>query len=404
MKKLDATFFETNRQAVMHKLEGSLLVVPAYSEMQRGNDAAYMFEQEANFWYLTGIEHANWWLIIDGTRGKSWLVSPDVDDVHVLFDGSLSASEASRVSGVSEVLDRDAALALLRRESRTRQFVYVVDQPQYHEHFGFTLNPAPHELREHCQRIFTQVQDFRPKLAELRAIKRPEEIAMMQAAINLTIDAFEAAKTKMASYKHEYEVEADFSHYFRSRGAIGHAYDPIVAGGSNACTLHYGANSATLKKGSLLLLDIGARVGGYAADITRTYAVGKPTKRQREVHSAVVNAQAQIIALIAPLLSVEEYHRHVDEIMKKALIELSLIRDEADENYRKYFPHAISHGLGVDVHDALGRPKYLEEGMVWTVEPGIYIPEEGIGVRIEDDILVTPKGYRNLSAKLSTDI
>ena len=404
MKKLDATFFETNRQAAMQKLEGSLLIVPAYSEMQRGNDAAHSFEQEANFWYLTGIEHANWWLIMDGTRGKSWLVSPEVDEVHALFDGSLSAQHARDISGVADVIDRNEALELLRREARTRQFIYVVDQSQYHEHFGFTLNPAAHDLREQCQRIFTQVQDFRPKLAELRAIKHPEEIAAMQTAINLTIDGFREVKSKLDSYKHEYEVEADFSHYFRSRGAIGHAYDPIVAGGGNACTLHYGANIAVLKKGTLLLLDIGARVNGYAADITRTYSVGKPTKRQLEVHAAVADAQTQIISLIEPLLGIEEYHRQVDVIMKRALLGLGLMRDMDDDAYRKYFPHAISHGLGVDVHDALGRPKYLQEGMVLTVEPGIYIPEEGIGVRIEDDILVTAKGHRNLSAKLETEL
>lgn len=388
----------------MKKLEGSLLVLPAYTQMQRANDAASMFEQEANFWYLSGIEHANWWLIIDGTRAKSWLVSPDVDDVYALFDGSLSREEAKRISGVSEVLDRDEALALLRREARTRQFVQVVDQPQYHEHYGFTLNPAAHELREQLSRIFAQVQDFRPKLAEIRAIKQPEEIAMMQAAIDLTVDAFEQVRANIDSYKYEYEVEADFSHYFRSRGAAGHAYDPIVAAGANACTLHYGTNNASLKKGSLLLLDIGARVGGYAADITRTYALAKATKRQIEVHTAVAEAHAEIIALLGPELNVAEYHEKVDGIMQRALVGLGLIRDEKDEKYRTYFPHAVSHGLGIDVHDSLGRPRYLQPGMVLTVEPGTYIPEEKIGVRIEDDILITENGYRNLSRKLSTDI
>lgn len=153
-----------------------------------------------------------------------------------------------------------------------------------------------------------------------------------------------------------------------------------------------------------MLLDIGARVGGYAADITRTYAIGKPTKRQAQVHAAVAEAQAQIIALIEPLIGIEEYHRQVDVIMKRALMSLGLIANEQDDKYRTYFPHAISHGLGIDVHDALGRPNHLREGTVLTVEPGIYIPEEGIGVRIEDDILVTAKGKRNLSAKLPVDI
>ena len=404
MKTLDSDFFTASRQAVMQKLEGSLLVVPAYSEMQRGNDAAYAFEQEANFWYLTGIEHADWWVILDGTRGKSWLVSPVVDDIHALFDGSLGADDAKAISGIDEVIDREEALSLLRREARTRQFVYTVDQPPYHDRFGFTLNPAAHELREQVSRIFTQVQDFRPKLAEMRAIKRPEEIRMMQTAIDLTIGAYEEVKAKLSTYKYEYEVEADFTHYFRSRGAAGHAYDPIVAGASNACTLHYGSNAAALKKGSLLLLDIGARVGGYAADITRTYAIGRPTKRQQDIHARVVEAQAQIIKLLTPELSVELYHQQVDTIMQDALIELKLIRDKHDEKYRTYFPHAISHGLGIDVHDALGRPRYLQPGMVLTVEPGIYIPEEGVGVRIEDDILITDRGYRNLSRKLATDL
>ena len=404
MKTLDATFFTQSREAVFAKLEGSLLVVPAYTQMQRGNDAAFQFEQEANFWYLTGIAHPDWWVILDGKRAKSWLVSPDVDEVHALFDGSLSKDQAKEMSGIPEVIDRSKGVSLLRQAARTHQFVYTVDPPLHHDHFGFTLNPAARDMREQLARIFTKVQDFRPKFAEIRAIKRPEEIESMQGAIDLTIQAFESVKSKMGTYKYEYQVEADFTHYFRTNGAMGHAYDPIVAAGHNACTLHYGANSDALKKGSLLLLDIGARSNGYAADITRTYAYGKPTKRQLAVHSEVEAAQQQIIELLEPGLGIEEYQQEVDAIMKRALINLKLIRDENDEAYRTYFPHAISHGLGVDVHDALGRPKYIQAGMVLTVEPGIYIPEEGIGVRIEDDILITDKGYRNMSAKLPTSL
>jgi Xaa-Pro aminopeptidase len=153
------------------------------------------------------------------------------------------------------------------------------------------------------------------------------------------------------------------------------------------------------------LLDIGARAGGYAADITRTYAYGEPTKRQIEVHAAVRDAQQQIIQLIQPNVTVEQYQREVDTIMADALLRIGLMSNRDDtENYHKYFPHAISHGLGVDVHDSLGSPKYLLPGMVLTVEPGIYIPEEGIGVRIEDDILVTSSGNENMSRRLSTDL
>jgi Xaa-Pro aminopeptidase len=227
----------------------------------------------------------------------------------------------------------------------------------------------------------------------------------MKQAINLTMGAFEYVKENLASFTYEYEVEAEFSYWFTKQGAKGHAYDPIVASGSNACTLHYVDNDSKLKKRDLLLLDIGARVSGYAADITRTYALGEPTKRQSEVHEVLQTAQQKIIRLIRPELLVEEYQQKVDDIMGDAMIALGLIKTKDDEkNYRKYFPHAVSHGLGVDVHDSLGGPKYFKPGMVLTVEPGIYIPEEGIGVRIEDDILVTEKGRTNLSSRLSTDL
>jgi Xaa-Pro aminopeptidase len=154
----------------------------------------------------------------------------------------------------------------------------------------------------------------------------------------------------------------------------------------------------------LLLLDIGALVGGYAADITRTYAIGAPTKRMKDVHSAVKRAHEEIIHLLAPGVTIRSYHEAVDSIMKRELMELKLIDSLDDSRYRKYFPHAVSHGLGIDVHDSLGNTDQLKQGMILTVEPGIYIPEEGIGVRIEDDILITKDGFENLSATLSREL
>lgn len=402
MRSLTASFFAKNRQTVMEKLAGGLLVVSAYTQMQRGNDAAFKFEQEANFWYLTGIEHADWWVIIDASRGKSWLVAPEIDDVHAVFDGSLGQEEACLISGIDEVLDRRAGINLLTQAARSHKLVCTVGSPAYSDRFDFTLNPAPKQLHERLSRTFATVEDFRSKLAEIRAIKQPEEIESIQSAIDLTVKGFRHVYAHLSKYRYEYQIEADFTHMFRYTGASGHAYDPIVAHGHNACTLHYSQNNDALKKGSLLLLDIGARHQGYAADITRTYAVGKPTRRQQSIHAALQAAQTEIIRLLEPGLSVETYQKKVDTIMKRSLIDLRLISDEKDDdNYRKYFPHAISHGLGIDVHDALGKPRILLPGMVLTVEPGIYIPEENIGVRIEDDILITDNGHRNMSGKLS---
>jgi Xaa-Pro aminopeptidase len=403
MVAIDKTFFAGNRERVYDELKGGVLAMSAYTAMQRGNDMAAPFEQEANFWYLTGIDHADWWLFMDAKRRRSWLVAPTIAEHHQIFDGSLSFDQAKEISGIHDIIDRQEADNWLRQAARTHQLVYTVDVPPHADMFDFVLNPAPKELKEKLERIFAKVTDFRSDLAKIRAIKQPAEIDALQSAIDLTVKSFADVRKKISSYKYEYEVEADFNYDFRKTGASGHAYDPIVAAGANACTLHYVDNSAKLKKSDLLLIDIGARKNGYAADITRTYALSLPTKRQLAVHDAVRNAQKEIIEFIKPHLSVEEYQQKVDAVMQNALIGLGLIKNAEDPLYRKYFPHSIGHGLGIDVHDALGQPRMLMPGMVMTVEPGIYIPEEGIGVRIEDDILITETGHKNMSAKLSTD-
>lgn len=398
-------FFTANREQLVAKLNGGVVVLSAYASMQRAKDFAYMFEQESNFWWLSGIESPDWMLIIDGSRGKTWLVSPLRSESSEIFDGSLSREDALKISGADDILTNDKALMILRDLAKKHSIVYTLGEPPYSEYFDFVQNPAPKKLHDLLARTFNSVQDCRKDLAQLRAIKQPHEIALMKKAINLTVDAFEVVKAKLPQMTYEYEVEAEFSYHFRKNGAEGHAYDPIVASGKNACTLHYLKNSAKLKKRDLLLLDIGARRQGYVADITRTYALGEISKRQQDVYSAVNAAHVEIINLLKPDYSVEQYHRDVDLIMSETLLGLGLMNDAKDEkNYRKYFPHAISHGLGVDAHDSLGAPRFFQPNMVLTVEPGIYIPEEGIGVRLEDDILITATGNNNLSGRLSTEL
>ena len=402
---MKAAFFSGNRQKLCNLVGSSPVVMTAYTQLQRGNDAAFAFEQEANFWWLTGIEAPDWQLIIDGARKKSWLVAPEVDEVHEVFVGSLRPDAALKISGVDAVLSRAEAEEKLSELAKTHAVVFTLGDDPYAAHYDFSRNPAPDNLKRRLGRLFADVRSVRRELGGLRAIKQPEEIAAMERAIALTVEAFDHVRERLSEYRHEYEVEAEFSYYFRRHGAAGHAYDPIVAAGGHACTLHYGDNNGPLKTGQLLLLDIGARHHGYAADITRTYALGQPTERQVVVHRAVTEAQRKIIGLLRPGLAVKEYHEHVDELMKDALLSLGLMKNREDAvNYRRYFPHSVSHGLGIDVHDSLGGPVYLEPGMVLTVEPGIYIPEEKIGVRIEDDILITSDGCRNLSAALSTDL
>lgn len=376
----------------------------AYASLQRANDASHRFDQEANFWYLTGINAPDWQVAIDGTSGRSWLIAPDVSEVHKIFDGGLDWAEAKLISGVDEVVSRNDGDMLLRDLTKKHRLAYSIGKDPYAQHYDFALNPSLQENWRRLERLFTEVRDCRKELAALRSIKQPEEIKAIKQAVRLTVGAFEYVRAHMSSYKHEYEIEADFSHYFRSRGAVGHAYDPIIASARNACTLHYNTNQAKLAHNKLVLMDVGARVSGYAADISRTYIHGTATKRQQAVMRAVQTAHREIINLLGPNISLEDYLANADAIMKQALISLKLMKSENDtEAYRHYFPHAVSHGLGIDVHDSLGAPRLFSPGMVLTVEPGIYIPEEGIGVRIEDDILITDRGYDNLSKALSTE-
>lgn len=402
---MDKKFFIDNRIQFSQKIGEGLAVLAGWTAMQWRGDEAQPFIQEANFWYLTGIEEPDWQVIIDGRQRKTYLVAPERSEIQQVFEGGLTKQQAINISGADEVISNNESKQLLGKLSRNRSIVHSLADDPMDSYSDMVHNPAPHTLYQNLKRQFGVVRDCRPELTTLRSIKQPAEVNMIKRAISLTSQAFETVKSNLNNYKYEYEVEAEFSYQFRRHGARGHAYSPIVAAGKNAVTLHYVANNSKLYKNQLLLLDIGAHLNGYNADISRTYSIGRPTKRQQEVHSALQAAQAKIVRLIGPDVDTIEYHQKVDQIMKQTLIDLKLIKTVDDETgYRKYFPHAISHGLGIDVHDALGRPTAFKPGMLLTVEPGIYIPEEGIGVRIEDNILVTDHGINNLSSKLSTDL
>ena len=397
---MNADFFTNNRAALATRLGGgALVVVTGYGEMQRTGDTAHLFEQEANFWYLTGIESPDWQLIMVGK--KAWLVAPELDEIKITFDGSLAPQEATRISGIKEIISKNDALALLRQLRRQHSVVYV---PQVNRHLQeythFFFNPTLQKAERQLEMVFERIVDCTRDLAQLRAIKQPEEIKAIQKAIDITAEAFSALAASLPKLQYEYEAEATMSYEIRRRGAAGHAYSPIVAGSHHACTLHYVANNDRLNKKHMLLMDVGAKYNGYAADITRTYMAHQPTKRQQAVYDAVLKAQGECIKLVKPGVSFADFQDRVDEIMTEAVTSLGFKADDLHE----YFPHAIGHGLGIDVHDSLGGLEHMKPGMVITVEPGIYIEEEGIGVRIEDDILVTELGHKNLSARISKDL
>lgn len=386
----------SNVERVRGVVAGVPVCLGAFDAMQHSKDDSGPFLQEANFAWLTGIHEPGWRCLV--TADTFYLCAPEIDDIHRTFAGGLSEEEALKVSGADEIVSTDVFNTLLAAMGDT---IYALGDDPHQEYYTFAVNPAPRRLWTHLEGVVETVKDCRTMFARLRAIKTPEEIGVIRKAIAVTIDAFEHAQAQLkeGAVRYEYELEAEMTYVIRISGATGHAYAPIVASGKNALTLHYAENNHPLPKDGLVLIDVGAQVDGFAADITRTLVVGAPTDRERVVHEAVQHAQAEVIRLIKPGVLLAEYQEQSDKIMKRALKELGLFTHPGD--FRKYFPHAISHGLGMDVHESLGGFKAFMPGMVLTVEPGIYIPEEGIGVRIEDDILVTEEGHENLSAALS---
>lgn len=394
-------FHHANRARVFERLNGGLLVVTAYDLFQLSGDMEAPFLQESSFWWLTGIEEPGWKAILDGARKVTTLVRPKRSEVDIIFNGEADDTAILEISRADKVISTDDFEPYLRQLHRKHTVVQSIKESA--GFYDFVPNPAQRKLTEQLSRTFDSVQDCTKLLHELRARKQPEEIERLQKAVDLTVKAFRDVRESWDAHKSENEIEAEFTYRFL-RARATHAYAPIVAGGAHACTLHYGANNDRVGARDAVLIDIGARVDGYSADITRTYC-RRPTKRQIAVHKAVEDAHVAIIKLISPGLLVADYLKQSDEIMKQALQSIGLLDDLDDSGtYRKYFPHAISHGLGVDPHDGLGAPRYFEPGMVITVEPGIYIQDEGIGVRIEDVILVTKEGNRNLSGALPTSL
>lgn len=407
--RFTSDFFAGNRQRLRELFTGTApIVVTANGLLQRGADSAYGFAQDANFWYLTGIDEPDIVLVMD--RDKEYLIVPGRSASREAFDGAPEPETLTRQSGIKTIYDDKTGWDQLQsRLKKVKHVATLATPPTYLKHYGMYTNPARAALvaRLKADKSSLELLDLLPHLVRMRMIKQPAELATIQTAINITIAAMKETMrpAKLRSYVHEYQIEAELSRGFRRRGAAGHAFEPIVAGGPRACTLHNVSNSGALAADELLLMDVGAEVDHYAADITRTVSLGStPSRRQQAVHAAVVDVQVFAFSLLQPGVVLKDYEQQVEHYMGEKLRELGLIKTVSHEQIRAFYPHATSHFLGLNVHDVGDYDRPLEPGMVVTVEPGIYIPREGIGVRIEDDVLVTAKGIKILSAKLSRDL
>lgn len=403
---LKAPFFQNNRTSLVEKTASdSLIVITANGLMQRSADTAFTFRQESNFFYLTGINEPNVILVIDPKKQEEYLILPKRTQVEEYFGGSIDEQEMKNISGIEKIYRHQEGWGVLKHTLSNHKKIKTLLAPpiQFTRQDRIFSSPARRLLIQKLRRLSKlPIEGLHDELTALRRIKQPAELKIIKNAIEVTKAGFERVRAEIKAGKYEYEVEALFDYEFKVRQSQHGYVPPIVAAGSNAATLHYAKGKSQIKAGDFVLIDIGAEVNCYTADITRTYCAGKQTNRQNDIYQSVKTVHAKAQQLLKDGLDWREYIIAVDHAIGEELIKLKLITLNSRDRVRPYFPHGISHSLGLDVHDICDY-KIIEENMVITVEPGIYIPEEGIGVRIEDDVLITKNGFVNLSDHISYD-
>lgn len=396
-----AEFFKHNRKQLVAKLKNDgLIVITGNGIMQRNGDSGFDFRQESNFFYLTGLETPRVVLVIDTKTGEEWLILPQQTDAEQYFGGTHNIEDIIHRSGIEKVCTPKEGWDKFKSTQKQRRKIYTLPAPplQLSRQEHLFTNPARRLLIQKLKRVSNlPVESLHLEMMQLRSIKQNAEIAVIQQAIAVTQLGLEAVLAQGAKLQYEYEVQAEIDHTFK-RANSRHGFTPIIAAGKNATILHYQEGRAQIDSGAFVLLDIGAEVENYSADISRTYKLNKHfTDREQAVYQAVSYIHHAASELLRPGITWQEHMKAVDKITGEELKKLKLITTNKREHVRPYFPHAVSHSLGLDTHDVCDYSQPIEEGMVLTVEPGIYIPNEGIGIRIEDDILITKDGSRNLS-------
>lgn len=397
-------FFAGNRQRLRDLFTGKApIVLSANGILQRGGDITFPFYQDASFWYFTGCDEPDVVMVLD--KDKEYLIIPTRDATRIAFDGAIDETLLKATSGIDTVYDEQHGWKKLgARLEKARHVATLPAAPSYIERMGMYTNPARRRLisrmKTHNEHI--ELLDISEHITRLRMLKQPAEIIALQRAIDITQQSLKDTlrPSKLVKYAYEYEVEAELTRNFRRRGARDHAFAPIIASGKNACMLHNERNGDKLAANGLLLCDVGAEYDHYAADVTRTVSLATPTKRQEAVFNAVLDVQNYASSLLKPGVLLKDYEKQVEVFMGEKLRELGLIKTIDHDAVRVFYPHATSHFLGLNAHDVGIYTEPIEPGMVLTVEPGIYIASEELGIRIEDDVLVTPEGNTVLSAAL----
>jgi len=407
---LNPLIFKQNRQRFIKQMQpGSIAIFVSNDEMPSNGDALYPFKQNSDLYWLTGIVQEDTMLVLfpehPDPKYREVLILVRPNELKEKWDGKrLRANEARIISGLDTVIWQDTSEALIQVWIHLAKNIYL--DTNENDRKSSLVQTRQYRYVEETKKSYPLHQYLRSAtiLKELRAIKTPEEVVVIRQAIDITANAFMRVMKFIRPGVFEYEVEAEIQHSFLSQRATGPAYGSILASGENACTLHYVSNNAECRNGELILMDFGAEYGGYNADLTRTIPVnGKFSKRQKQVYNACLHLHQYAKSLLKPGITINAYHimvgKEADIIFQKiGLLSKSDVKNSTPENpaYWKYLYHGISHHLGIDVHDLGPRTEPLRAGMVLTVEPGIYIQEEKMGVRIENNVWLTKTGNKDL--------
>lgn len=411
-------FIENRKRFIKEMKPNSIAIFNSNDEVPSNGDALYKFQQNTNLYWLCGIEQEDTMVILfpdnPDEKYREVLVLVRPNELKEKWDGRrLRDTEAKEMSGMKTIVWLDALDALLQKWIHAADRIYLSTNENDRKSVSAFTTRDYNYIQEIKERYpLHKLERSAQIMLRLRAIKTKYEVEVIEKAIDITDKTFRRLLGFIKPGVMEYEIEAEIMHEFLRNRARGEAYGSIIASGDRARTLHYVSNNEETKDGELILMDFGANYAGYAADLTRTVPVnGKFTKRQKEVYNACVDLHNYAKGLLKPGIIILDYHEKVGDEATKIFQKIGLItaedvKNEDKENraYRKYLYHGISHHLGLDVHDLGTFSKPLEEGMVLTVEPGIYIEQEQMGIRIENNLWLTKNGNIDLMKNIPVEV
>lgn len=415
---IDSALFIENRKKYKDYLKPNSMAIFVSNDIMPTNaDGSMGFKQNNDLFYLSGIDQEDTILVIfpdvkDG-RHKEVLFIKETSELIAVWEGAkLNKEQATKASGIDHIYWHQDFEKVTKEFFFQAEFIYL--NSNEHTRNSHITETAQERFNKQILAKFPlhKIERSAVIMQKIRAVKSNQEIDLIQQACDITEKGFRRLLSFMKPGVWEYEVEAELIHEFIRNSSRGFAYNPIVASGKNACVLHYIENNQQCKDGDLILIDAAAEYANYASDLTRCIPVnGKFTPRQKEVYNAVLRVHKAATKLLLPGQTFEKYNKIIGDIMTEELLSLGLLKKDEVKNqhpqkpaYKKYFMHGTSHFLGLDVHDVGFFHEPMQAGMVFTVEPGIYIPEENLGIRIENNILITINGQLDLMKNIPIEV